>query len=193
MHCFVFVIPKGVFNTSSSNTCNQSPSNGREVITLRPNKQRTKKSKNPFGSCSLFWNWPQRLTWVCEIRSTTLTDQSFFQLGTPTCYCGNDPVLTLKWVVPLTHPPPSVIRARRPLHVVIALSKSSSSSRRFSGGWFADYFAPYFLTVNNMVSTLLTTLHTNAQKSRGDSLWRKYFCTNHSSVDTVPKCALFEL
>ncbi|KAG7230171.1 hypothetical protein INR49_009891 [Caranx melampygus] len=44
---------KGVFNTTSSNVCNQSSSNGREVITLRPNKQRTKKSKNPFGSCSL--------------------------------------------------------------------------------------------------------------------------------------------
>ncbi|KAE8280537.1 Ras-related protein Rab-23 Precursor [Larimichthys crocea] len=43
----------GVFNTTSSNVCNQSSSNGREIITLRPNKQRTKKSKNPFGSCSL--------------------------------------------------------------------------------------------------------------------------------------------
>ncbi|XP_049592176.1 ras-related protein Rab-23 [Syngnathus scovelli] len=43
----------GVFNTTSSNPSNQSSSNGREVITLRPNKQRTKKSKNPFGSCSL--------------------------------------------------------------------------------------------------------------------------------------------
>ncbi|XP_070834306.1 ras-related protein Rab-23 [Chaetodon trifascialis] len=43
----------GVFNTTSSNVCNQNSSNGREIITLRPNKQRTKKSKNPFGSCSL--------------------------------------------------------------------------------------------------------------------------------------------
>ncbi|XP_037321443.1 ras-related protein Rab-23 isoform X2 [Pungitius pungitius] len=44
----------GVFNTTtSSHVCNQNSSNGREIITLRPNKQRTKKSKNPFGSCSL--------------------------------------------------------------------------------------------------------------------------------------------
>lgn len=42
----------GVFNTTTSNAGNQSP-NGREIISLRPNKQRTKKSKNPFGSCSL--------------------------------------------------------------------------------------------------------------------------------------------
>ncbi|CAG09432.1 unnamed protein product, partial [Tetraodon nigroviridis] len=40
-------------NTTSGNTCNQNSSNGTEVITLRPNKQRTKKSKNPFGGCSL--------------------------------------------------------------------------------------------------------------------------------------------
>lgn len=62
LHVFLFsrvtllmscVFSKGVFNTTSSNVCNQSSSNGREVITLRPNKQRTKKSKNPFGSCSL--------------------------------------------------------------------------------------------------------------------------------------------
>uniref|UniRef100_A0A3B4VQ46 Ras-related protein Rab-23 n=2 Tax=Seriola TaxID=8160 RepID=A0A3B4VQ46_SERDU len=46
-------VNEGVFNTTSSNVCNQSSSNGREVITLRPNKQRTKKNKNPFGSCSL--------------------------------------------------------------------------------------------------------------------------------------------
>uniref|UniRef100_A0A3B4A1H8 Ras-related protein Rab-23 n=1 Tax=Periophthalmus magnuspinnatus TaxID=409849 RepID=A0A3B4A1H8_9GOBI len=45
-------VNEGVFNTTS-NACNQSP-NGREIITLRPNKQRTKKSKNPFGSCSVF-------------------------------------------------------------------------------------------------------------------------------------------
>ena len=50
---YVFFFPKGVFNTTSSNVSNQSSSNGREVITLRPNKQRTKKSKNPFGSCSV--------------------------------------------------------------------------------------------------------------------------------------------
>ncbi|XP_011601721.1 ras-related protein Rab-23 isoform X1 [Takifugu rubripes] len=43
----------GVFNTTSSTTCSQNSSNGKEVITLRPNKQRTKKSKNPFGGCSL--------------------------------------------------------------------------------------------------------------------------------------------
>lgn len=48
--CFFF---QGVFNTTSSNTSNQNSSNGKEVITLRPNKQRTKKSKNPFGGCSL--------------------------------------------------------------------------------------------------------------------------------------------
>lgn len=42
----------GVFNTTTSNASNQSP-NGREIITLRPNKQRTKKSKNPFGGCSV--------------------------------------------------------------------------------------------------------------------------------------------
>uniref|UniRef100_A0A3P9MM68 Ras-related protein Rab-23 n=2 Tax=Oryzias latipes TaxID=8090 RepID=A0A3P9MM68_ORYLA len=46
-------VTEGVFNTSSSNVCNQNSSNGREVISLRPNKQRTKKGKNPFGSCSL--------------------------------------------------------------------------------------------------------------------------------------------
>uniref|UniRef100_A0A3P9QHQ3 Ras-related protein Rab-23 n=1 Tax=Poecilia reticulata TaxID=8081 RepID=A0A3P9QHQ3_POERE len=46
-------VNEGVFNTTSSNVTNQSSSNGREVITLRPNKQRTKKSKNPFGGCSL--------------------------------------------------------------------------------------------------------------------------------------------
>uniref|UniRef100_A0A3Q2DEN6 Ras-related protein Rab-23 n=1 Tax=Cyprinodon variegatus TaxID=28743 RepID=A0A3Q2DEN6_CYPVA len=46
-------VNEGVFNTISGNVSNQSSSNGREVITLRPNKQRTKKSKNPFGGCSL--------------------------------------------------------------------------------------------------------------------------------------------
>ncbi|CAB1312898.1 unnamed protein product [Coregonus sp. 'balchen'] len=43
----------GVFNTTSSNLSSQNSSNGCEVISLRPNKQRTKKSKNLFGSCSL--------------------------------------------------------------------------------------------------------------------------------------------
>ncbi|KAG7276962.1 hypothetical protein CRUP_016452, partial [Coryphaenoides rupestris] len=43
----------GVFNTTSTNVSNQSSTNGHEVISLRPNKQRTKKTKNPFGSCSL--------------------------------------------------------------------------------------------------------------------------------------------
>uniref|UniRef100_A0A4W5LAH3 Ras-related protein Rab-23 n=1 Tax=Hucho hucho TaxID=62062 RepID=A0A4W5LAH3_9TELE len=43
----------GVFNTTSSNLSSQNSSNGREIISLRPNKQRTKKSKNLFSSCSL--------------------------------------------------------------------------------------------------------------------------------------------
>ncbi|TSN48479.1 Ras-related protein Rab-23 [Bagarius yarrelli] len=45
----------GVFNTSSGNQRNQNSGdlNGREVITLRPNKQRTKKNKIAFGSCRL--------------------------------------------------------------------------------------------------------------------------------------------
>uniref|UniRef100_A0A672NET1 small monomeric GTPase n=1 Tax=Sinocyclocheilus grahami TaxID=75366 RepID=A0A672NET1_SINGR len=45
----------GVFNTSGSSHPNQTAGdlNGREVINLRPNKQRTKKTKNPFGSCRL--------------------------------------------------------------------------------------------------------------------------------------------
>uniref|UniRef100_A0A8C9VY43 RAB23, member RAS oncogene family n=1 Tax=Scleropages formosus TaxID=113540 RepID=A0A8C9VY43_SCLFO len=45
----------GVFNTVSGSHPSQNSSsvNGREVISLRPNKQRTKKSKTPFGSCRL--------------------------------------------------------------------------------------------------------------------------------------------
>ncbi|KAK2896350.1 hypothetical protein QQF64_006236 [Cirrhinus molitorella] len=45
----------GVFNTTGGSHINQNASdlNGREVINLRPNKQRTKKTKNPFGSCRL--------------------------------------------------------------------------------------------------------------------------------------------
>ncbi|XP_035649836.1 ras-related protein Rab-23 isoform X1 [Oncorhynchus keta] len=43
----------GVFNTTSSNPSSQNSSNGREIISLRPHKQRTKKSKNLFSSCSL--------------------------------------------------------------------------------------------------------------------------------------------
>ncbi|KAK9963979.1 hypothetical protein ABG768_005190 [Culter alburnus] len=45
----------GVFNTTGGSHPNQNASdlNGREVINLRPNKQRTKKTKNPFGSCRL--------------------------------------------------------------------------------------------------------------------------------------------
>ncbi|KAK7140729.1 hypothetical protein R3I94_013113 [Phoxinus phoxinus] len=45
----------GVFNTSGGTHPNQNASdlNGRDVINLRPNKQRTKKAKNPFGGCRL--------------------------------------------------------------------------------------------------------------------------------------------
>uniref|UniRef100_A0A3B1IG14 Ras-related protein Rab-23 n=1 Tax=Astyanax mexicanus TaxID=7994 RepID=A0A3B1IG14_ASTMX len=48
-------VNEGVFNTTSSNHPNHNSSdlNGREVINLRPNKQRTKKNKIPFGSCTL--------------------------------------------------------------------------------------------------------------------------------------------
>uniref|UniRef100_A0A8C7U9Z0 Ras-related protein Rab-23 n=1 Tax=Oncorhynchus mykiss TaxID=8022 RepID=A0A8C7U9Z0_ONCMY len=49
--------PEVVHTTSNkignSNLSSQNSSNGREVISLRPNKQRTKRTKNPFGSCSL--------------------------------------------------------------------------------------------------------------------------------------------
>ncbi|XP_077080104.1 ras-related protein Rab-23 [Siphateles boraxobius] len=45
----------GVFNTSGGThpNPNTSDQNGRDVINLRPNKQRTKKTKNPFGGCRL--------------------------------------------------------------------------------------------------------------------------------------------
>ncbi|XP_042624299.1 ras-related protein Rab-23-like [Cyprinus carpio] len=45
----------GVFNTTGGSHPHQASGdlNGREVINLRPNKQRTKKTKNPFGSCRL--------------------------------------------------------------------------------------------------------------------------------------------
>ncbi|PWA25820.1 hypothetical protein CCH79_00001556 [Gambusia affinis] len=46
----------GVFNTTNSNVTNQSSSNGREVITLRPNKQRTKKNV-AFCSASSCWGF----------------------------------------------------------------------------------------------------------------------------------------
>ncbi|XP_056616937.1 ras-related protein Rab-23 [Triplophysa dalaica] len=44
----------GVFNTTGASHLNHSSDlNGREVINLRPNKQRRKKTKTPFGSCRL--------------------------------------------------------------------------------------------------------------------------------------------
>ncbi|XP_030887038.1 ras-related protein Rab-23 [Leptonychotes weddellii] len=45
----------GVFNTSigSHSGQNSSTLNGGDVINLRPNKQRTKKNRNPFSSCSI--------------------------------------------------------------------------------------------------------------------------------------------
>lgn len=46
----------GVFNTSGgSHTSGQNSNtlNGGDVINLRPNKQRTKKNRNPFSSCSI--------------------------------------------------------------------------------------------------------------------------------------------
>ncbi|XP_058162904.1 ras-related protein Rab-23 [Dasypus novemcinctus] len=45
----------GVFNTSfgSHSGQNSSTINGGDVINLRPNKQRTKKNRNPFSSCSI--------------------------------------------------------------------------------------------------------------------------------------------
>lgn len=45
----------GVFNTTGGSHPIQTAGdlNGREVINLRPNKQRTKKTKNPLGSCRL--------------------------------------------------------------------------------------------------------------------------------------------
>ncbi|CAH2248789.1 ras-related Rab-23 [Pelobates cultripes] len=45
----------GVFNTAGGSHSGQKSStlNGGDVITLRPNKQRTKKSKSPLTSCNL--------------------------------------------------------------------------------------------------------------------------------------------
>lgn len=45
----------GVFNTGSGSYLSQNSNtlNGGDVINLRPNKQRTKKSRNPFSSCSI--------------------------------------------------------------------------------------------------------------------------------------------
>ncbi|XP_012579814.1 PREDICTED: ras-related protein Rab-23 isoform X2 [Condylura cristata] len=45
----------GVFNTSGGSHLGQNSStlNGGDVINLRPNKQRTKKNRNPFSGCSI--------------------------------------------------------------------------------------------------------------------------------------------
>ncbi|XP_055993360.1 ras-related protein Rab-23 [Sorex fumeus] len=45
----------GVFNTAGGSHLvqNSSTLNGGDVINLRPNKQRTKKNRNPFSSCSI--------------------------------------------------------------------------------------------------------------------------------------------
>ncbi|XP_051945352.1 ras-related protein Rab-23-like [Xyrauchen texanus] len=45
----------GIFNTTGGSHPNQNSNdlNSREVINLRPNKQRTKRAKNTFGSCRL--------------------------------------------------------------------------------------------------------------------------------------------
>ncbi|XP_049632911.1 ras-related protein Rab-23 [Suncus etruscus] len=45
----------GVFNTGSGSYLSQNSNtlNGGDVINLRPNKQRTKKNRNPFSSCSI--------------------------------------------------------------------------------------------------------------------------------------------
>lgn len=45
----------GVFNTSTGSHSGQNSGtlNGGDVINLRPNKQRTKKNRNPFSSCSI--------------------------------------------------------------------------------------------------------------------------------------------
>ncbi|XP_033859302.3 ras-related protein Rab-23 [Acipenser ruthenus] len=45
----------GVFNTAGGSHTGQNSSihNGGEVISLQPNKQRTKKNKSPFSSCSI--------------------------------------------------------------------------------------------------------------------------------------------
>nr|XP_048286384.1 ras-related protein Rab-23 isoform X3 [Myodes glareolus] len=48
-------VNEGVFNTSVGSHLGQNSStlNGGDVINLRPNKQRTKKTRNPFSSCSI--------------------------------------------------------------------------------------------------------------------------------------------
>uniref|UniRef100_A0ABI7X3E1 RAB23, member RAS oncogene family n=1 Tax=Felis catus TaxID=9685 RepID=A0ABI7X3E1_FELCA len=48
-------VTEGVFNTSGGSHSGQNSStlNGGDVINLRPNKQRTKKNRNPFSSCSI--------------------------------------------------------------------------------------------------------------------------------------------
>ncbi|KAM6185905.1 ras-related protein Rab-23 isoform 2-T2 [Rhynchocyon petersi] len=48
-------VNEGVFNTSGGSHPGQNSStlNGGDVINLRPNKQRTKKNRNPFSSCSI--------------------------------------------------------------------------------------------------------------------------------------------
>ncbi|XP_043919273.1 ras-related protein Rab-23 [Protopterus annectens] len=45
----------GVFNTAGGSHSGQNSNmlNGGDVISLRPNKQRTKKSKSPFSSCNI--------------------------------------------------------------------------------------------------------------------------------------------
>ncbi|NWT43113.1 RAB23 protein, partial [Chroicocephalus maculipennis] len=45
----------GVFNTAGGSHANQNSStlNGGDVINLRPNKQRTKKTRSPFSNCSI--------------------------------------------------------------------------------------------------------------------------------------------
>lgn len=148
MNCVaLFLFYKGVFNTTSSNICNQSPTNGREVITLRPNKQRTKKSKNPFGSCSLFWfdldDWLSLWDQIDHIDRPKLlpSGEKPQRVSAVMIRCAVWSELSL---YPLWTPHLLVMRAQYLLYVVIALSQSSSSSHKFSCGWFADYFAPYF-------------------------------------------------
>eukprot|EP00073_Rattus_norvegicus_P049727 XP_017452060.1 PREDICTED: ras-related protein Rab-23 isoform X3 [Rattus norvegicus] len=48
-------VNEGVFNASVGSHLGQNSSslNGGDVINLRPNKQRTKKTRNPFSSCSV--------------------------------------------------------------------------------------------------------------------------------------------
>uniref|UniRef100_A0A8D0LZL1 Ras-related protein Rab-23 n=2 Tax=Sus scrofa TaxID=9823 RepID=A0A8D0LZL1_PIG len=48
-------VNEGVFSTSAGSHLgrNSSALNGGDVINLRPNRQRTKKNRNPFSSCSI--------------------------------------------------------------------------------------------------------------------------------------------